>query len=299
MKKIFITGASGCVGSYVLDVLSKHEDFELYLLLRTPGKIKLSDRQHLVHGDLQNIEQHKELLRDMDYVVHIAAGWGNIETNFDHTLKLFKLLNLNKCQKIIYFSTASILGSDNLPHAGIEKMDASYVNGKYLLYKNLPKLAIHDKVVTLFPTWVIGGDKNHPHSHAAQGILGAKKWLWLLKWLSLDVSFHFIHAQDMALIVEYLLEHDTKQNKYILGNDLVTADQLVDQICAFFGHRTFFKFKIPVELILKLFDKRLADWDRYCLQKRHFNYNCTGLNNFGLSSKLATIPDILKSLFPI
>ena len=39
-EKIFITGATGCIGHYILDRFIHKEDVELHLLLRGPERIR-------------------------------------------------------------------------------------------------------------------------------------------------------------------------------------------------------------------------------------------------------------------
>ena len=38
-KKVFITGASGCVGNYLIEMLLAKTDYELYLLVRDRNKL--------------------------------------------------------------------------------------------------------------------------------------------------------------------------------------------------------------------------------------------------------------------
>jgi nucleoside-diphosphate-sugar epimerase len=39
-KKVFITGASGCIGHYLIEHLIQETDWELYLLIRNPEQLK-------------------------------------------------------------------------------------------------------------------------------------------------------------------------------------------------------------------------------------------------------------------
>ena len=299
MKKIFITGASGCVGHYLFDRLVKNPDYELYLLMRNPERLKRDltavPNVKVVKGDLQYINEQADLLCEMDYVVHIAAGWGDEETNYDFTLKLFELANHPKLKKIIYFSTASILGEDGKPLGFIPTIDNCYINSKFNLHERLPSLSVFNKVVTLFPTWVLGGDSNHSYSHALQGIIGLKKLFWLLRFFTFDVSFHFIHAADIAQIVEYLLKNETDKKEYVLGNELISAGELIKQISAFYHQRVYFQLNIPAGLIKFLAGKKLSAWDRYCLTRKVYKYDVVTPASFGLKDQYPTIADVLAA----
>ena len=120
VKKIFITGASGCVGHYVLDQYKERHDVELHLLLRDPKKLDayLIDFSNVVihQGCMDEIEQLKNVISEMNAIIHIATVWGGGEAatviNRDKTHELFEFTT-EKCERIVYFSTASILGPGN------------------------------------------------------------------------------------------------------------------------------------------------------------------------------------------
>lgn len=302
-SKIFITGITGCVGHYVFDALVSNPDYELYLLIRNPQKMlrNLSAYKNVfvVSGDLRRIEEHTKLLKQMDYVVHIAANWGATEVNYHHTIKLFSLLDPVKCKKIIYFSTASILDSNNEPVDSAYQFGTWYIKAKYQCYQHLPQLRVYDRIITLFPTWVLGGDQSHPYSHALSGITGVKKRLWLLRFFTVNLKFHFIHAEDVALIVDFLLKSEAHEKKYVLGNALISAGQLIEEVCGYYHKKIYFRIRISpwlIRLLAWLLGRWLHPWDKYCLSKNKFEYKVVNAATFGLSSRYETIADILKTL---
>jgi nucleoside-diphosphate-sugar epimerase len=69
-KRIFITGASGCIGHYVVDALIQQTQHELFLLVRDPSKLHINCEArpgiHLLQGDMLNIEQYTNLLKTVD-----------------------------------------------------------------------------------------------------------------------------------------------------------------------------------------------------------------------------------------
>ena len=46
-QRIFITGASGCIGHYVLESLIDQSEHELFLLLRDPNKLQIDITRHI------------------------------------------------------------------------------------------------------------------------------------------------------------------------------------------------------------------------------------------------------------
>lgn len=300
MKKIFITGITGCVGNYIADLILSDPENKLFLLVNSPQNLSFDPLKYpnvrIINDDMRNIKRHADILKEMDQVVHLAAGWGISEINYECTVDLFNALDPARIKKIIYFSTASILGPDNKVNDKVGEIGTSYIKGKYDCHKKLPGLPVYDKIVTLFPTWVLGGDKGHRYSHAMEGLLGARKWLWLLRFLSIDFEFHFIHAKDIALMVKYLLENDITERELVLGNDPVTADQIIQEICDFYRVRRYFKIRISPKLIKYLAGSRISDWDKYCLEQKHFVYKVSNPQTFGVPAEFPTITKILGGL---
>ncbi|MBI5400325.1 NAD(P)-dependent oxidoreductase [Candidatus Saganbacteria bacterium] len=300
---LFLTGASGCVGHYIFDELVKDPNNQLYLLLRNPNKLKrdlkLFPNVQIIQGEMKELARQTDLLKTMDAVVHVAAGWGDGETNYDYTRELFQLLDPRRCQKVIYFSTASILDEKNQLNTEVERIGTCYITSKYQLSKELPQLPIYPRVITLFPTWVLGGDDRHPYSHALEGIVSASQQLWWLRFLSFDLKFHFIHAQDIALITDYLLKNDTAANRYVLGNAATSVDQVIAEICAYFKVKRPFKINIKrglLNMIVNLLGNRVSEWDKYCLNRREFVHQVSDAATFGLVSQHRTIAQILSGL---
>ena len=70
--KILLTGATGFVGSHVLDFLNTYPDVETYALIRNLAKLEILDgnRFHTLKGDLFNVPP---LPKNLDCVIHIAG----------------------------------------------------------------------------------------------------------------------------------------------------------------------------------------------------------------------------------
>lgn len=305
-KKIFITGANGCIGHYVLDAVKNNKEYLLYLLVRDPDKLKFDHKKfsniNIIQDDISNIENYRDILKEMDYLVHIAAGWGGKEAfdvNYKYTLKLFDLLDPIKCSKVIYFSTASILDKNNTLLAEAGTIGTDYVKSKYQCYNSLKALKISEKIVTVFPTLVFGGDKNHPYSHLAAGVNTAKKWIGIARFLTFDAGFHYIHAQDIGLIVRYLIENKTEGLNFVLGNKYISLGEFIKRTALFFGKKVYFQVNIPpvfFKFMAFILRKKPSSWDLFCLENRHFSYNTINTSTFKIRSDHDTVETILKSL---
>jgi nucleoside-diphosphate-sugar epimerase len=308
-KRIFVTGASGCIGHYIVDLLIQKTEHDLFLLVRDPSKLKFNYNARpgvtVIQGDLREIERVGRLLKTIDCTVLAATSWGGAEEVYDinvtKTLRLMNLLDPVICQQVIYFSTASILDRHNQPLKEAGEIGTDYIRSKYQCHQQLPKLAIAPQVTTLFPTLVFGGDTQKPYSHLSSGIQEVMKWAKLIRFFQADGSFHFLHAQDIAQVVLYLIENPIQPNEpheLVLGNPALTVNEAVEEVCTYLNERIYFRVPLSLQLadvLIKLFRIQMAEWDRFCLTYRHFTYEYPiSPNSFGLTNYCSSLSDLLK-----
>ncbi|NEP89541.1 MAG: NAD(P)-dependent oxidoreductase [Okeania sp. SIO2C2] len=309
-KRIFVTGASGCIGHYIVESLIQNTQHELFLLVRNPEKLKIDYKArsgvNLLTANLREIEGFSDLLSEINVAILVATAWGNLQEVFDinvvKTIKLVKLLNPEVCENIIYFSTASILDSQNklLKKAG--EIGTDYIRSKYDCMYQLSRLKNVPPLTCLFPTLVLGGDDKKPYSHLSSGLPEIIRYIGLIRWLKADGSFHFIHAEDIARVVTYLVENPPQSQelqKLVLGNTPVTVNQAITEICAYLKKRIYFQFNLSpwlIELIIVVFQIQIAAWDRFCLEYRHFTYqNPVNPATFELPTSCPTLADVLRT----
>ena len=72
--RILITGASGCVGQHIADLLYRETDAELLLWLRDPSKLTAvpaaDPRIKLLVGDLRDAEPHRAQIASATRIIH-------------------------------------------------------------------------------------------------------------------------------------------------------------------------------------------------------------------------------------
>ncbi|MDJ0570243.1 MAG: NAD(P)-dependent oxidoreductase [Pleurocapsa sp. MO_192.B19] len=317
MKRIFITGASGCIGHYMTEALIQNTNHELYLLVRNPNKLKFNYQArpgiHILQGDMSRIEEYSDLLlKDINVAILAATAWGGTRETYDinvvKTLALIDLLNPKICERVIYFSTASILDRNNQLLLPASQFGHDYIRTKYQCFSQLSKQAIADKIITVFPTLVFGGDRDKPYSHLSAGISEVTKWIDLIRWFKVDGSFHFIHAQDIARIISYLVENPDfstqpeesteKVDRLVLGNPEITVDQAIAQISNYFGKKVYFRFPLYIwlaNIFIKIFRIQMDSWSRFSLDYRHFTYtNPLTPASFGLKNYCSTVEELMK-----
>lgn len=87
--------------------------------------------------------------------------------------------------------------------------------------------------------------------------------------------------------------------QFVLGNEPLTADAAIAELCEHMGQKIYFKIPLSLWLanfIIKVFRIQLAAWDRFCIDYRHFTYRKTyNPRSFGLESACPKLSDVLTS----
>ena len=309
-KRIFVTGASGCIGHYIADQLIRNTDHEIFLLVRDPTKLKFDYQVrpniNLIQGDMRAIADHRELLLTMDSAILIATSWGDAEEtytiNVTKTLELIDLLSGDRCEQILYFSTASILNRDNQPLAEAGSLGTDYIRTKYQCHEKLLQSPLKSKITTIYPTLVFGGDDRFPKSHITAGLPGVVKWIKLARFLKADASFHFSHAYDIAQVVCYLVDHPPgkgDRRDIVTGHDRYSVQRVIEEGSVYLKQPIYFQLPLTpwlIDVILRVFNIEMADWDRFSIIHRHFTHkNIVNPSTYGLISLAPTLADILKT----
>lgn len=306
--RILITGASGCIGHYLIEAFLQETDCELVLVVRNPAKLAIAGleanpRAEIVTADLREVEALAPVLATVDAAVLAATAWGDphetLTVNVEKTLRLMQLLDRQRCQQIIYFSTASILDYDHrlLPQAGA--LGTDYIRSKYECYRQLADLPDLPPLTIVFPTLVLGGGDRQPKSHLSAGLPDAPQWAGFARWFRTEGSFHFIHARDIAQMVRHLAVNPSgERREFVLGNPALSADDLIRAVCDCAGMPVRGYFSLTpwlTEAIIKIFRIQMAPWDRYCLQQRHLIHrHPVTPADFGLTPHCPTLQDAFR-----
>jgi nucleoside-diphosphate-sugar epimerase len=320
-ERILITGASGCVGQYVAETLLRNSEAQLLLLLRDPAKLNAVPADHprvtLLVGDLRELDPHAAAINGATRVIHTATAWGDPEraeqVNVVAVKKLLSLLDPQRLEQMIYFSTASILNRDLqlLPEAMAHGTE--YIQTKARCLQELEQHPLADRIVAVFPTLVFGGrvvpGDPHPTSYLTAGVAEAIPWLWLAKWLRADASFHFIHAADIATVCAHLATTPHRVNpepgqgpvrRLVLGQAPISVNRAVATLVRW---RRGWMPPLGVDLqgwliegLIKLLRIQMNDWDRFSIRQRHFVHEpVSPPERFGLSSFAPTLDAVLET----
>ena len=130
-KKIFITGANGMIGSFLIDVLmylNKNYDSNITIIANTRSKSKLEKRfsGYLSNSHFQSylgdINQAITYDEQIDYIINCASNThplqystdpiGTIITNIEGTKNVLDFATKNKAKKTIFLSSVEIYGEN-------------------------------------------------------------------------------------------------------------------------------------------------------------------------------------------
>jgi len=175
MKRIFVTGASGFLGSYICHALLER-GYAVYGLVRElPSHENLIQSVRYLEGSLDEKEKISSFLKEnlLEMFVHTAAfvsDWGRKHIFYDTNLKgTENMLEASKeagLKAFIHISTIDVMHYDRRGHHTLSEL-TNYSKSRYY-YQNSKTLAeikaleysLYYKVVAIRPAWIFGpGDK--------------------------------------------------------------------------------------------------------------------------------------------
>ena len=159
---------------------------------------------------MDDVSKYKDVLFKCDYLIHVATVWGydldvNIRINKDRWLEMLDCLKSRKNKKNYLLFNGQYSHPKNRLSEFAKTVGTPYVKSKYEGYCAHQTSPLADKIVTLFPTVVLGGSDKHPYSHISQGLLNIHDYINWGRHLKVPGSFHFLHSVDIAKMVTYPL----------------------------------------------------------------------------------------------
>jgi dihydroflavonol-4-reductase len=262
---IFITGASGFVGSAVLRRLI-HAGHTIRAMVR-----RNSDRRNLADlavdtfvGDITDPLSLDEGLRGCEALFHVAADYRlwvpdparMYETNVNGTREIMIAAIKAGIQRIVYTSSVATLGltPDGTPAheetpATLNDMVGHYKRSKYLAEGEVRRLAETENlpVIIVNPSTPIGPRDIKPTPtgrmvlDAAAGRMPAY----------VDTGLNIVHVDDVAEGHLLAFERGTPGRRYILGGENLTLNEILNRVASMTG-RPAPKLRLPHNLILPL-----------------------------------------------
>ena len=247
MKKVLITGGAGFIAHHLIGQILKTTDWKVVTLDRLDysGNLnRLHDimltfdaetrkRVKIVHHDLK--AELNPLVRseigDVDYILHLAAG-SHVDRSIDYPMEFVmdnvvgtcNILDFARTQKdnlerFVYFSTDEVFGpapngikyEENDRYNSTNPYSATKAGGEELAvaYENTYNLPIY-----ITHTMNVFGERQHPEKFIPMCIKRARDGEIITvhsdKTKTIAGSRHYIHAEDVASAVLFLLHYKGK-----------------------------------------------------------------------------------------
>ena len=291
--KILITGASGFIGSFIVEEALKR-GLETWAAVRgSSSKEYLQDeRIHFIELNLSSKEQLVEQLRDhkFDYVVHAAgvtkclnkADFRRINTEGTKNLVLALLALQMPLQRFVYISSLSVFGAirEQQPYEEIRETDTPQPNTEYGRSKLeaeewLDQLMEEEKrkkkevfpCVILRPTGVYG-PREKDYFMMAKSIKGHSDFA--VGYKRQDITF--VYVTDVVQAVFLALEKGQAGRKYFLSDgEVYQSTTFSDLIHEELGRPWWIRITAPVWVlrIVTFFGEHIG----------HLTGKVTALNN--------------------
>jgi dihydroflavonol-4-reductase len=246
--KIFLTGATGFVGSHVARAYAD-VGAELRLLTRSTSRLAAIEglAAEIVVGDLRRPEALRTAMRGCDALVHVAADYRLWVTdpeemyaaNVDGTRSLLAMAREEGVAKVVYTSSVATMGFktdgtivDEATSVSLADMIGVYKRSKFLGEQEAIAAArAGQDVMVLNPTTPIGsGDaKPTPTGRIVVDFLNRKFPAYV------DTGLNLVDVVEVARIHVAALERGTPGERYILGGENLTLKQILDCMSAITG----------------------------------------------------------------
>lgn len=246
--KVFLTGATGFVGSHVARAYAS-AGAELRLLTRsTSNRAALEGvSAEVVVGDLREPEGLRTALRGCDALVHVAADYrlwvkdpkAMYAANVDGTRELLRIAREEGVAKVVYTSSVATMGFkadgsivDETTPVSLADMIGHYKRSKYLAEQEAIATAkAGQHVMVLNPTTPIGpGDaKPTPTGRIIVDFLNRKFPAYV------DTGLNLVDVSEVARMHVVALDRGRPGERYILGGENLTLKQILDRMSAITG----------------------------------------------------------------
>jgi len=246
--KVFLTGATGFVGSHVARAYLA-EGADLRLLTRpTSKRAAIEDlKADLVVGDLRQPKSLRTALRGCDALVHVAADYRlwvrdpkeMYAANVDGTRELLRMAREEGIAKVVYTSSVATMAFkrdgtivDESTPVSLADMIGVYKRSKFLGEQEAISAARNGQhVIILNPTTPIGaGDaKPTPTGRIIVDFLNRKFPAYV------DTGLNLVDVGEVARMHVVALERGIPGDRYILGGENLTLKQILDRMSAITG----------------------------------------------------------------
>ncbi|HZL28395.1 MAG TPA: hopanoid-associated sugar epimerase [Acidobacteriaceae bacterium] len=269
--KLFITGATGFVGSHVAR-LAVDEGASVVCLARATSNLShLPKSAGVVLGDLKAPEGFAAALRGCDAVIHVAADYrlwvpdpaDMYKANVEGTRELLRLSREAGVPRVVYTSSVATMGFktdgtvvDETTPVSEADMIGHYKRSKWMAEQEAIAAArAGQDVMILNPTTPIGSHdtKPTPTGRILVDFLNRNFPAYV------DTGLNLVDVREIARAHLVAVERGRPGERYILGGENLTLKQILDRLAAITGLPSP-KHKVPhaVAMAFAFFDENIT-----------------------------------------
>ena len=246
--KVFLTGATGFVGSHVARAYAA-SGAELRLLTRKTSRLEGIEgiAAETVVGDLCQPEGLRSAMAGCDALVHVAADYRlwvrnpdeMYAANVEGTRSLLRLAREAGVPRVVYTSSVATMGFksdgsivDEATPVSLADMIGHYKRSKFMAEQVAMDAArAGQHVMILNPTTPIGANdaKPTPTGRIVVDFLNKNFPAYV------DTGLNLVDVAEVARMHVVSLEQGTPGERYILGGENLTLKQILDKMSAITG----------------------------------------------------------------
>jgi dihydroflavonol-4-reductase len=244
VQPVLVTGATGFVGWHVAKKLSDR-GVRVRALVRDPRRLRELDVESVV-GDLRDSRSLEKAVGGCSVVYHVAADyrlWAKnpselYESNVEGTRHLLSAARQARVQRVVYTSTVGCIGvpdgglGDEMQPVGLQEMTGAYKRSKFLAEQVAVEIARDGfEVVIVNPTAPVGDRdfKPTPTGRIVVDFLKGRMPAYV------DTGLNVVDVGDVAEGHLLACEHGRRGERYILGSENLTLEQILQKLAGAAG----------------------------------------------------------------
>lgn len=246
--RVFLTGATGFVGSHVARACAS-QGAQLRLLVRPTSRLENLEglQAETVTGDLRDAETLRTGLRGCDALMHVAADYRlwvrdpkeMYRANVEGTRALLQLAREEGVARVIYTSSVATMGfradgtivNEDSP-VSLANMVGHYKRSKFMAEQEAVAAARGGQhVMILNPTTPVGARdiKPTPTGQIIVDFLNRKFPAYV------DTGLNLVDVEEVARTHVSALERGRPGERYILGGENLLLKQILDKMSTITG----------------------------------------------------------------
>ena len=253
---IFVTGASGLVGSHLIQSLVEKEASVRAIYRNTIPVFKGAEKVNWVKGDILDVTSLDQALKGVQQVYHCAAivaftpkqATAMLQANIEGTANVVNACINHQIQKLVYVSSVAALGRirqdvavDETMNWTPETSNSVYGQSKYLAEMEVWRgMGEGLNVAMVNPVIILGaGDWNKGSSEIFKSAYD--QFPWYTKGVS-----GFVDVMDVVDAMQLLMNSNVQGQRYIISGANVPYQEIFTRIAKAFHKRPPYKKVTPL-----------------------------------------------------